>query len=680
MPEFPPGLSSKPPWRIRADGLREQLQRIPRLGEAIESLSRWFGVLRGGPYDTRPADERLCAAFTSQTGNPVAWCAGVPAYLSPDLETLLGVSVGPDAQVETLDPLIRYALGRACMKSIMARPSDTSGLSLAYSLLWPVSHDGIGYAGADDELLDQLASATEARVEIEAEARRLGENPVSAASGFDHDRNAQFIERASKPVSLEACTHWQVQSLHFDLKFGRVIQVIASSETAFASELLETVGNAALVASFLRGSGIQDITTLANLLKSVGPAFDQNYLWTGSSMAWMILLDIEERLLKLLQAQIQVARLGAGRPPDPGAIVKREVALTVDVLLSRKDGARLALEWLSHLLWSVILLRTPPPRVGEDDLSIFEPRQVLLQVVSIRLGREDWANPLRIWTLFGGSLLVAGVNDSYRPYRKVPLLLPLWRDWLGQPNTIVPLAVAVQLWGFAVASPGWLAEWVRHLCRDLEGHPAIHQLVKAEPSEAAKYLAWPLVRSGRVSEKFGEIWSDAGWQLTKARFAKLENSADVVQPCAALLCVGLQMLEWSVRDSADDAGALAALLATAIDEVRYTLPEIGIIPWSTFVGRLAGVMASAGLLKYGGCEQLLARYDGDDESLAFAAVYAVANGVPAAEVKQALVSIGVDARELAQRWNTWNARFERGDNGKPSSFLAYLQAISEAVS
>ena len=275
---------------------------------------------------------------------------------------------------------------------------------------------------------------------------------------------------------------------------------------------------------------------------------------------------------------------------------------------------------------------------------------------------------------------MAGVDDSYHPAGEVPLLLPLWRDWLGQRNSLAPIAVAVHLWDAAVSPASWLAAWVRLLCRDLEDQPVTHQLTEAGPSQASAYLAWPLVHSGLPSERFDELWSDAGWQLTRARFSKLEQAADAVRPCVAIIRVGLRMLEWSTLGSANDAGALASSLADAIDEVRYTLPEMGLSEWSSLVGKLAGVMAATGHLKDGGCEQLLTRYDGDDDSLAAAAVNAAANGVPAWEVRKALTAIGEDASKLAERWATWNQRLAKDERGQPGTFFVHLLAISKAIS
>jgi len=676
MANLKTGFPGKPNYRIQADELNEQLQRSAQLKEAVGTLTKWFDVPRGAPYVTNNSDERLWAAFLSETDNPVAWCASLPAYLPAELDGC----VGAGALIENLDPLVRYIIGRACMRSMILRPNDTAGLSLAYELIWPIAHDGVAYAGADDELLDNLANASDARAEIESEARRLAANPTSATRAFDRDRTAQAIEKASAPESLEACTHWQIRDLLFDIKFGRVVQVIATWDALFAAKLLAIIGNAALVASLIRRSMILDILALAALLRAVGTAFDLSDNWTGSVTAWMILLEIEERLLERLQEQIRSVRAGGPVPPDPGEIVKQEIEIAAEAVLSRIDGARLALEWLAHLVWSIILQRPSASRAGEDDLSALEPRLVLFRALGIRFAPKDWTNPLRIWTLFGGSPVVSDVNHLPHPGREEQLLLPSWRDWLGQRNSLVPIAVAVHLWDATVSPAGWLATWAKLLCRDLLDQPVAHQLAESGPSQAASYLAWPLVHSGLPSERFDELWADSDWQRTRARFSKLEQAADAVRPCIAIIRVGLRMLEWSSLRSADDASALASSLADAIDEVRYTLPEIGVFEWSSLVGKLAGVMAATGLLKDAGCGQLLTRYDGDDDSLAAAIVNIVANGVSVWEVRQALHAMGENATKLVERWAAWNQHHAKDKRGQSSPFFVQLLAISKATS
>lgn len=214
------------------------------------------------------------------------------------------------------------------------------------------------------------------------------------------------------------------------------------------------------------------------------------------------------------------------------------------------------------------------------------------------------------------------------------------------------------------------------MLRDLHEMPA-RQLAEAGPNQAASYLAWPLVRSGDTARIFADFWSDATWLRTATRFAKFEAAAEAARPCVALLRVGLRMLEFS---AVGDTGCheLASMLTDAIDEVRYTFPEIGLSEWSSLAGSLAGIMASRGLLKGVAVDKLLARYHGDDAALAAAMVNMAANGVPAVDIRSALASLGDDSGHLIRRWEAWNARYARDKQGKPSAFLVSLMEISAA--
>lgn len=667
-------LLKKADWRIQADQLRERVRQSPEFENTVSSLSLWFDVLKQPPYTKQNADERLKMAFASNTDHPVIWCTSRAFYLSPSLEISLNINKGSDAPADTLEPLTKYVLGRACMRSMLVKPSNTLGLSLAYGLLWPMN-DGFAYAGADDELLDRLATSDEARTEIVAEARRMADDPTYVARDFDRDR-AHAIQQASSPASLEACTHWLVRGLFIDVEFGRTIRVIAECNAVFAANLLGQIRNAALVASILRGYGVAGIPILANILRYAEPIFDSHNRWASGTTAWMIVLQIEEELTALLEQQRNQVRSGGAPPSDPEQIIKPEIDAAVEALLSRQDGCRLALEWLAHLLWSVFLGDVSSSGHDRNPLSALEPRSVLLDALTVRFRQKDWADPIRIWALFDGSPLFKSADGAYQLERQAAFSLPLWHDWLGQPNSLVPIGVAVQLWESGTVPPSWLPDWVKLLCRDLAGLSATHQLADAKSPIAARYLARPLVHSGSLSEQFSELWSDAGWQRIKARFSKWEQAADATRPCVALLRVGLQMLELSAAINPDDARALATLLADAIDEARYTLPEMGVFEWSTVVGNLAGVMAATGLLRDQGCEQLFARYDGDDESLAAAVVNAAANGLPGSEINRALASIGVNALQLTDRWASWNQRVAKNRNGQPTSFLKHLSAIS----
>jgi len=676
MPESLLGTPGRTDARTLAE-YGDEFRRSPPLQQAVESLSKWFRVLRTARYEAAYADARLKAAFADAEDNPVAWCSASLAYLPPMMENSLSVVIGKSGVVEHLPPFVRYLLGRASMRCMIGMPSGSAGLALAYGLIWPLTHDGVSAAGADDELAERLADFPEALAEVKDQARRLEETAVAKAFDFERDRVSHSIRQAAEPTSLEACSHWQIGQLPLNLDFGRVVQVVGSNDISAAVNLLELIGNPALVAAVLGRFETLSVREKSDLLRSLDPIFGDDGRWTQRTAAWMVLLDLEARLSATLEEQNGTVRLGGSRPSIPESVIQDGLESVIEALLSRPDGRRLALEWLAHLLWAVLLSRAQRAVPGEEDFSAFEPRRVLLKAVSSSLAREEWARPVRVWGLFGGSRLVMDIDRNHTPIQDLPLVLPVWRDWLGQANTLIPIAVAVQLWEDTSSSPGWLVPWVRSVCRKLEANSATRQLAEASPSQAAGYLAWPLVHSGQPSERFGELWADANWQLTRARFSPLEEAADRARPCVALIRVGLCMLEWAkLAQTAGNIEALASSLADAIDQVRYTLPELGVAEWSALSGSLVGAMAANGLLKEGGCERLLARYQGDDGSLAAAAVNAVANSVPHHEVHQALASLGEDAGELAERWARWNNQFAKDGAGHPSEFLSHLLAIS----
>ena len=392
----------------------------------------------------------------------------------------------------------------------------------------------------------------------------------------------------------------------------------------------------------------------------------------------MVVLHLEDGLSEILDDQLRAVRSGVAPPQDPMAVVSAGMSDTVDAVLTRPDGPRLTLEWLARLIWSAILGPGPFGQGVDERFDALQPRAVLLNALAARLEREEWANPVRVWTLFSGGPAVSVLERGEAPKEDFAEQLPIWRDWLGQPNPLVPLAVAVQLLPGSVSVPAMLPAWIKLLFRNLRGASCDHQMAEAGPNQAASYLAWPLARASGAAETFADLWSDTGWLRTSARFAGLEEAPEAVRPCVALLRVGLRMLQFQAATEGENGAGLATALADAVDEVRYTLPEIGLTEWPSLAGSLAGIMATRGLLAGDAVGGLLARYHGDDAALGAAAVNMAANGVPATEVRRALESLGERADRLAQRWEAWNDRFARDDRGKPSDFFARLTEIAVA--
>lgn len=661
------------------DSIRHRVRDSASLQEGVVHLGRWFGILRAPPYSESTEDDRFLAAFTSVTDHPVMWCATRALRLPFDIETSLAATARTGNTLDTLEPLVRYLLGRAAMRCMVDAPGGSSGLSLAYGLLWPLLRGGEADAGADDELAAAAMPGTQARGEIEAQARRFAADPAIAAGSFDRQRTTQSLQAAARPTSLEACAHWNVRELRLDFPFGQIVRPLAGVDAPFAASVLAMLEHPSLVAAALgSGSAGLDAAWSRAVLRSLPPVFDAGARWTEETTAWMVVLHLEDGLSEILDDQLRAVRSGAATPQDSAAVVLAGTSDTVDAVLARSDGPRLALEWLARLIWSAILGPRPFGQRGDEKFDALQPRAVLLNALAARLGPEEWANPVRIWTLFSGGPAVSMLETGKVPKGGTAMQLPVWRDWLGQPNPLVPLAVAVQLLSGSGPVPALVPAWIKLLFRNLRGASCDHQMADAGPNQAASYLAWPLVRCGRAADAFTDLWSDSGWLRTSARFAALEEAPEAVRPCVALLRVGLRMLQLQAVMGGEDGTWLAAALTDAVDEVRYTLPEIGVSEWPSLAGSLAGIMAARGLLAGDAIGELLGRYHGDDAALAAAMVNMAANGIPAHDVRRALEAMGERADRFVRRWEAWNDRLARDETGRPGDFLTRLMEIAGA--
>ena len=661
------------------DVLRRRFAESASLQEGVFHLARWFGILRVPPYSQSNEDERFMSAVASEDDHPVTWCLAKSLRLPLDIEASLAAATSDGNTLDTLNPLVRYVLGRAAMRCVADEPGGSSGLSLAYGLLWPLLRGGEANAGADDEVAVAATPGSKARDEVEAQARRFSSDPALAAQSFDRQRTTQALLAAARPASLEACAHHTVRDLALDFSFGQVVRPLAAIDARFAAGVLATLGHPSLVASVL-GSGAAGLDparsrAIVRLLPSV---FEAGGRWTGETTAWMVVLHLEDGLSGILDDQLRAVRSGAAAPQDTVAVISAGMSDTVEAVLARSDGPRLALEWLGRLVWSAILGPRPFGQGVDERLDALQPRAILLSALAARLEGEDWANPARVWTLFSGGPAVSVLERGEVPGENLAGQLPVWRDWLGQPNALVPLAAVVQLLIGSGSVPAMVPAWIKLLFRNLRGSSFDQKMAEAGPNQAASYLAWPLIRCGRAADAFAGLWSDSGWLRTSARFAGLEEAPEAVRPCVALLRVGLRMLQFQTAAEGEDSVGLAAALADAVDEIRYTLPEIGISEWPSLAGTLAGIMAARGLLVGDAVGGLLARYHGDDAALATAMVNMAANGVPASEVRRALEAIGENADQLVRRWEAWNDRFARDGNGKASEFLLRLTEIGSA--
>lgn len=93
------------------------------LRDAVCGLAGWFSLLRTAPFETLYRDERVEAAFASETGNPAAWCLSSGFDLAPELVAPLRLAAAAGGQVYELPSVSRYLLGRASMRCMMSTPA-----------------------------------------------------------------------------------------------------------------------------------------------------------------------------------------------------------------------------------------------------------------------------------------------------------------------------------------------------------------------------------------------------------------------------------------------------------------------------------------------------------------------------------------------------------------------------
>lgn len=658
-----PSVSPAEAWATSLATVRVRYLERVDLPIAVDVLADWLLTLRREPFNSVPLDERLEHAL-SHPGGGEEWRAVRDRDLPVEFRR-------GDGGMSTFgDPIAGYCLGRAATRAALRHPAGSRGLADAYSLA-PRGWHSFSWEGADDELATGLADAPMAVAEVDAEASRLGDDPGQAADFVDRARTMAAIARASEPISLEACAHWLVRDLSIDGAFMRVVQVIASHNPAHGGPLLARMANPALVAAAMRGD-LLDFSALAELLPHLPATFAAGGQ-LGHTAAWMLLLEAEDRLLRTLHPQV------FGAAPPIGAVEaeerRRQATRDVDAMCvgleARADGPRLAAEWLAHLLWPIIQEHV----IGNRNPGGVPIREILFSIASELFRERGWTSPARLWSLFGGVAFPRDAASAAAPGDHPQTDLPAWRDNSGKGSRLMPLAVAAHQWDGAADTATWLASWTRSASRHLHGDPALHTLAREDPQRLAAILARPIACSPDAAAHFGACWQDAAPVRLRARFKDLIEGGDDIQACRAIIKLGLSTLARSGHVSGGDHSGTLALLADAVDELRYCLPTMGFGDESGLAGGLVSALAAAGLLDIELLSGLLRRYDGDDESLAAAVASSLANGMAAVEVREALCAMGDDGDGLVARWKSWNGHRTVDAGGKPTPMRVWLEKL-----
>jgi hypothetical protein len=588
-----------------------------------------------------------------------------------------------DSRRFDLSAVTLYVLGRATMESAITEPRGTGGLTLAYNWFEEIDGAYFSYGGADDRLLDSDTLPEPVLDEMRNEAQRFGKEPQRAAYLFDHARSSEAIRRAAESESLEAAVNRHVTEARVDLPFGRIVLVVSGKWPALGAELLSALANPVLIAAALADRSLIAAELLASLLQHAPPAFDESGSWSGSFVVRLLLHAFEIWCIELIRNEV----MGSGDVTkvdvaDLSHLVSMEVTEILRVSIERSDGTRLLLEWLAHLVKSMLSSLTAPWADRRSNVIRSAPVQALTEAVAAGLRGTPLSEPQSVWDLFGGSSVVLGVDRANPKVSRQDL--PRWDDFRGEGDAMVPIAVSVLLArddGRISDCARQLVTWIRLAFMWLEDEPDLHlhTLVERSSGELQRILAFPLSKVPQPDAALSSLWEDANWRRTRARFGAPEASAKLIQSCAAVVHLGVHLIRWlpAGSDTAQDAKDVASRLADMIDEARYTLPELGLASWSEMVGTLAGAMAVHKLLEDGAsCHAFLSRYVGDDDALAAAVVGALANGASRSNLASGLRDNGEDPSDLKERWMRWNDRFARDGQGALSPFASRLAEIA----
>ena len=657
--------------------VREEFSLLAGSADGVRSLARWFQWLKPQISQETSIGTSVLETLRSTTNNPVEWCAtenlALPTALSADL-----IRQRSD-EVPKFDPssLTLYMFGRAAMESVISEPSGTAGLTRAYEWLQGIDGGYLSYPGAEDRLLEADTLSESVVQELRNEARRLAEEPHRATKPYDRARSSDAIRRAIEIKSLEAAVAWHLTEVHIDLPLGRVIMVVSAKWPALGGELLATLANPVLIAAAFADGDLSNSEVLISLLPCAPPAFGESGNWLGSSVARLILHAFETRCVERIRGE--TSRLPDVTKADPMGFSRAVLSEVIDIMNAcrqRSDGSRLALEWLVHLVCATASSRSAPWADSRSNFVRSVPIQALTEAVAEVLRDTPLNEPQAVWDLFGGTSV--DLNRCNEDLNAPESHLPRWDDSRGEADAISPIAVSALLIRDNERTSNCacqLRAWVRLAFMRLEDEPDLHlhRLVARSSGDLPRLLAWPLSKAPEPADALSLLWEDANWRRTRARFATLAGSAKLTQSCAAVVHLGMPILP----DAGQAVKKVASRLSDMVDELRYTLPELGHGSWSEIVGTMAGVMAAHGLLKDSAtCSAFLSRYVGDDDALASAVVNALANGASREDLVWGLCDNGEDPRELTERWMRWNYRLARDQQGGLSLFASRLAEIA----
>lgn len=651
-------------FQADADSISTLVNADANASSSTVSLAQWaaLAMVDPGAHD-EPEETLLKWLGPGSPNRPVEWCGKRRLPLGPKLSDELK-RLASSGRAEDLGREPSFVLGAALMEAALNDPRGSEGLTLPLKMAGHLGN-GMAWVGAEQRLSKFAATQHPAIVsEIDSEIARWAANPLGQKRVLDTRFIQGDLEAWKTAVGLEQAlgSGHSDGMLHTDL--ATVLMAIARTAPDFVAIRLDKLAHPTVVKAVLDHRFKTDETVLLALLRAAPTIADSEGTWNHRFAARLIVDELEDRCEQVLSEDARVRRVNGLPPPtheDVGSLVGQLVPLMMDVLLARPDCSLLVSEWLAHLV-AAYVGRAYHQTGNQLDMQL-SAAMVFLDQVGKSCASSTWAQPWALWKQFGGdpgAVLVSETGKDTTEDRKLEQLAhPAWINGRGQRDCVTPVLVAVQ---FATdqktRAQDDLVRWMETIVVGLQGEPYLFQLGRQQSALIAAYLAWPLGKVNSPSSHMADLWD----RLTKTRLlaksSPTQESTDYVDCCTAVAMIGIAAILANKDAALPEQMYLAHLVSNIVDEIRFSLPGVGLNSWGTLSGRLAATMADSGLLtrNVDAMEDVLERYLGDDEGLVYVLVNIARDPVDRHEVGQVLNNLGVELQELTDRWLLWNRR------------------------
>jgi hypothetical protein len=579
-------------------------------------------------------------ALASDTRSFSAWLASAGETGDESLLVALNVDMKSGAP-HSVHPDVAYLIGWASATAYFGRLGESRAFTRPYELVSAIDEYGVGHAGVGDAL---EAAPDETWVAVKKEI----EGSLKSIMAGTGEGEIPFPPlEAAKQVWSEAQDADQslaraILEMPSDSVLHRVLADAGRREIAFyARALEETAGPWVTWPSLMNAR--HEIEYLVELLGYLPRCYDESGRWTRGWAARMVIHLIEKNLL------LKWHDAGDEQGGEGSETEKNLFSSLMRTLHARTDGRFLIVRWLAHLILEVASAETSPweERRKKTQTTFY---YALVNAVVDSCAGAEWSVPSVVKAMFSPSEQSAtSPTDG----------LPVWVDERGRRDHTIPLATTVALRLSQASDKNAypeLTEWFMDVVTSFPSGPSAHIVSHEQANLLTRLLGWPLCVSENSAIALGDAWKRLALTRVEASYSDAIDAMSAVDHCAAFANVALEAMSWGTRNGEEDLSELRypEVVADLIDELRYFVPSVGLKSWSTTVSRFVSVMAATRWFDEPvALAKMLARYVGDNDTLAIASASVIANGLPATTVGSVLRSLGVEPSVMLNDYREW---------------------------